>query len=290
MKKKYDVKKIKITSFSANPRKIFVLFLFITAQFIFFFSDSFRLKEIEITGMNNLKGEDVISACSIPWGEYLWKINTSSIHDRLVTINWVKSSKIKKSFPTTIRIDISERQPVVAIAEKNDKIKWYGVDLDGRVLLALTDTEASKIPKLMTDEKIILNSLTDKNKINALLIFSKLLPADIRNKISIYNIDSGGYISFLYSADKKTFEVRFGNIPNNNDSQVSNEIKEKMDILSAMLSQLKTRISMIDYIDLRYSEPVVKFIVPAGTNSDKKNNPEESAGPPQTNGQNAEEE
>lgn len=290
MKKKYDAKKIRIPSFSANPRKIFVLFLFITAQFIFLFSDSFRLKAVEITGINNIKGDDVVSSCAIPWGEYLWRVNASSIHDRLVLLNWVKSSKVTKSFPSSIHIEISERQPVIAMADRKEKRKWYGVDSDGCVLLALTDNEAKAFPKLLTDEKIILNSLTDKNRINGLLNFSKLMPSDIRSKISFYSIDQGGYISFVYSAGQKDFEVRFGNIFNDDDSQVSNEISEKMNILAAMLAQLKNRISMIDYIDLRYAEPVVKFIVPAGTKNDNKNNSGET-NPSQTDDtKNAEEE
>ena len=279
MKKKHDVKKIKTIGFSANPRKIFVLFLFIVSQIVFLYSDSFRLKELNITGINNLKGEDVVASSAIPWGEFLWKINSSEIHDRVASLNWVKSSQIQKSFPCSLNIHILEREPSVAITQKDDKSNWYGADADGRVLLKLTEEEANKYPKLITDEKIILDTITEKNKIQNIIAVAQLLPPELKNKISFFDIDTGGYLSFMYTSNNQTFEVIFCNISeiisddisNENSARINAEIAKKTEDLTQISLQFKNKISTIEHIDLRNPKLyIIRQISPVEPENAKK--------------------
>ncbi len=269
MKRKSDTVKFKLPVVSGNPRKVFVLLLFLLAQLVFITSDSFRLKNVEITGMEHLKGEDVVASCSLPWGKFLWQIDSKSLHDRLAAISWIKSFKIKKKFPGTLKIELSERNPVVAISAADKLHQWFGVDIDGRVLLPLTAKEAESYPKLIVDDKIVVDSLTDKEKIRSIMSFSDLLPLNVRKNVLFYAIDIGGYLSFRYNVGKKDFEIRFGSIEELLRNPQDTSINDKTAILAEMMKQMKDKLSLVEYIDLRYSEPVVKFIVPPSPKKDK---------------------
>ncbi len=259
-KKSAEINFFKFTGILRNPRHVFLLIIFFLSQIIFLFSDSFRLSRAEVMGIKKLKGEEVIAASVLPWGRYIWRINPSEIEKKLMSLAWVKSLVIKKGFPGKIKIYVTERDPVVVVSSSKNPQKLYGTDFDGRVLLTMTSAEAERFPHLIVDEPVSLGELIDSRKISGTIFFSQLLPVDIKEGIVSYNVDGGGYISFLYRKNNHKFGVRFGMLPAAGSSGKAEAVQAKLDILSVMLEQMKERISSIEYIDLRYTEPVIKFI------------------------------
>jgi len=65
-------------------------------------------------------------------------------------------------------------------------------------------------------------------------------------KIKELNVEDLRYVTFLIAED---LEVRIG----------QEEIKDKLQILSNLINQLKNDLANIKYIDLRFKEPTVKL-------------------------------
>lgn len=253
MKQKTELFKLRPVFHGSIPRKIFILFIFILSQAIFFSSNCFRLSCIEISGIERIEGKEVLDHCAPPWGKFIWLIDLHSLRDRLATVPWIKDSKVKKCYPNKISITVSERNLVMSIAGTDSAEKWYGVDSDGRVLLELPAEKAGMFPKLLLDEPVIVNSLTDKFKITSVLELNSIIPDNIKEHILYYKIDGGGSVSFFYNTGKKAFEVRIGKVDG---------VESKIEIFDAMVKQMHANLHLLEYIDLRYSEPTAKYLVP----------------------------
>lgn len=261
MKKKHSVNlNLRIKRPKLNPKKVFVIVIFLIAQLIFFWSDTFRLKSVEIYGMNHLTGPSVLSHTNMPWGRHIWRINKELISSQITSISWVKSVVVQPCFPATIRIQLSERAPKIAIANDREPELFYGADADGKVLLKLSNQEALTLPKLILNKKIGIGATLEPDKISSVVSFAGHMPEDIRTSITQYRVDDGGYLSFTYRQDQNIFDVNFGALSNyERQEQLKKSVNTKMEIFLVMLKQLQNRIKDIEYIDLRYSEPVVKF-------------------------------
>ncbi len=244
-------------NFHALPRQIFIVFIAIISQIIFFSSDSFRLSSIEIKGISKLKGGEVIEQCYPPWGKYLWLVNTKTLKDRLAVTPWIKDAEIYKSYPNSLSIVIEERNIAVAAASSDASDKWFGADSEGCVLMELAQNEAELLPRFISDDPIIINSMADKAKIKAVIEIDSLISKQERSNIKYYKIDRSGYVSFFYKTGSKTFEVKLG---------TPDKAKEKLEIFKAMTEQMRSQLYLLEYIDLRYAEPVVKLLI----NPDRK--------------------
>lgn len=250
MKRKTEKFKLKPIFHGSIPRKIFILFLFIISQIIFLSSQSFLLNCVEIKGLERIEGNDIKEKCKPPFGHLIWFANTDAMNESLLSIPWIKDSTIKKVYPNKLVISVSERKLVLAEANEASPNKWYGVDSEGYILAEIESKKAGNYPKLMVQKEIILNSKDSKSNIQSILNVDSIISKKDKQNIKYYKIDEGGYISFVYDTGKRTFEVKIGEPEN---------ASEKMKIFTAMREQMGNQINYLEYIDLRYSEPVVKL-------------------------------
>lgn len=250
MKRKIEKIHIKPILHGSIPRKIFILFIFVLSQLIFLSSSSFLLNCIEIKGLERIEGKEIEQNCQPPYGHLIWFVDTDSMNKKNLSIPWIKESKIDKKYPNKLLISISERKLVLAEANENLPNKWYGVDSDGYILTVIDSKKADNYPKLMTPKEMILNSQDDKLNIRYVLQVDSIISKKDKKNIKYYKIDKGGYVSFIYDTGKRTFEVKIGE---------SETASEKMKIFDAMREQMGNQINYLEYIDLRYSEPVVKL-------------------------------
>lgn len=236
------------------PKKVFVVLIFLLAQLFFFTSDFFRLHAVEIEGMEHVKGPELVAFSELQWGRHLWLLDLRKYHDRIVQMLWVEDVRLSKIYPGTLKVEIRERHPSICVASADAPAVWYGADREGLVLLKMPDDLVAGYPRLILDDKIVKGSLLDRERINEVLDFIALLPSGLREKVGVFMLDGGGYLSFHYRPLTKDIEVKVGR---------PEQMKEKLEIFSSMIEQMKGSLQYIEYIDLRYSEPVVKVVRPA---------------------------
>lgn len=250
MKQKSELFKFRPVFHGSMPRKIFIILIFAISQIVFFSSDSFRLTEIEIKGLDRLEGNELVEQCYPPWGKHIWLVDVRKIRDRLATVPWIKDSRVKKVYPDKLALSVTERDLAIAMASSDNKDEWYGADADGCILIKLQKGKEKSYTRLVVDEPMILNTEIDKKKIKLALETNEMIGEKDRKLITHYKIDRMGSISFFYAPSPAYFEVKLGK---------PDDIKGKLDIFEAIMTQIKAagtarnQLNDIAYVDLRKS-------------------------------------
>ncbi|NMB08156.1 MAG: FtsQ-type POTRA domain-containing protein [Tissierellia bacterium] len=94
-----------------------LLLLFIIALiYLFVFkTDFFNIKNIEIKGNKNLSDDQILKASICMNGENIFKINNKYCEENINKLAYVKSVKIIRKLPSTIKIQIVEREEIAII-------------------------------------------------------------------------------------------------------------------------------------------------------------------------------
>lgn len=220
---------------------LFVVFFFaavIISGVYFSISNFLRVTDVYIYGNQKLKYEDIMSVIKIKKGDKLFATDLKTIHERLMTIRWIKEAVIKKELGGIIHIKIKEAQSVALLRLKDNT---YLVDKDGVLLEDIGDPVALFLPVLIDIEpkenyqaykealsfvSFIKNntSYTSKSKIE---IFGKR-PEDISLKIEGVHIKIG-----------------------------SGDYENKMSRLDFVRQEIIKRNLNVEAIDLRFKDRVV---------------------------------
>ncbi len=94
-------------------------------------SPRFRLKEIHYQGVQHLDVGSVDQLIAKAFPKNLWMIDLERLRQLVESENWVKSATVRRQFPDTLWIYITERTPVAA-ATIDDELRV--VDPYGKVL------------------------------------------------------------------------------------------------------------------------------------------------------------
>ena len=71
-----------------------------------------RLERIEVSGVNKLTREEILSAASVKIGDDLLGLKLSRMGEQLAKNPWVAAVRVRRNFPHALSIDVVERQPV----------------------------------------------------------------------------------------------------------------------------------------------------------------------------------
>lgn len=81
---------------------------------ILYFTPAMSARSLVITGIGAVTREEVIDAAKVKLGTPLLQINTDQVADRVAGIRRVASARVQREYPSTLRITIVERIPIVA--------------------------------------------------------------------------------------------------------------------------------------------------------------------------------
>lgn len=122
---------------------LLILFTSIFATFALK-SDLFNISEINIDGNNKLTKNTIESASGITVGENIFKIKLGNSEKDIKKLSYIKDVNIKRKFPSTININITEREEVVQFKNISSYVL---VDIEGYVL-DFKDTKDENLPIL----------------------------------------------------------------------------------------------------------------------------------------------
>jgi cell division protein FtsQ len=80
---------------------------------LLYFTPIMAARETVITGLTVVTQEEVEQAAAVVPGTPLLQINTDAIAERVATIRRVASARVQREYPSTLRITVVERIPVV---------------------------------------------------------------------------------------------------------------------------------------------------------------------------------
>jgi len=87
--------------------------LVVGAGLLLYFTPIMSARVMAITGLVTLTQDEVQQAAAVPTDTPLLQIDTDAVADRVATIRRVASARVQREYPSTLRITIVERIPVV---------------------------------------------------------------------------------------------------------------------------------------------------------------------------------
>jgi cell division protein FtsQ len=87
---------------------------------------------VEVTGIAHTSRSDVVVAAGLQHRELMVDVHPGQVASRLAALPWVATAGVTRSWPTTVRIRITERTPVATVAGAAGQVA--DVDATGRVL------------------------------------------------------------------------------------------------------------------------------------------------------------
>lgn len=102
----------------------------------------FTVQRVEVRGANYVGEEAVRSAAHIPLDKPMFAINLPEVTGRLLENRYIRGVSISRELPSTVTINIQEREPLLYIVDKT----IYMVDANGVVLKKLVPMPMGKVP------------------------------------------------------------------------------------------------------------------------------------------------
>ena len=108
---------------------LFVAGVLGTAAWVLLGSRLLVVRNIDVVGERLVPHDQVLAAARVRLGEPLVRLNTGIVRDRVEAIQEVETVRVERHWPTTVRIVVTERTPIVAVQHDNRflQIDRYGV-------------------------------------------------------------------------------------------------------------------------------------------------------------------
>jgi cell division protein FtsQ len=206
----------------------------------------FSLEKIEISRLEKSSRSEILALAGLKPGDPMLKLDLNKIGARLEKNPWIETVRLRRRFPGTLAVDITERKEV-AIA--NLGYLFY-IDTKGKIFKPLTEGDRLDYPIVtgITEEDLNKDPEGTKNMIVTALGIIDLLRKGTVFKledISEIHLDKGyGYTLFTANSG---IPVRLGN----------GDFSEKLARLSRIYPDLATHMTALEYIDLNYSDKIV---------------------------------
>jgi cell division protein FtsQ len=80
---------------------------------VLYFTPVMSVRETVITGLSVLTEDEVSAAAAVPTGTPLLQVDTDAVAERVATLRRVASARVQREYPSTLRITVVERVPLV---------------------------------------------------------------------------------------------------------------------------------------------------------------------------------
>ncbi len=156
-------------------------------------SDLLSIDEVRVSGVDHLTSEEMSQLAAVPASATLLRVDTEAIEERLKTNSWVEDAQVKRVFPHTLELNITERG-IAAVVEvtsvEAQAIETWAMSKDGMWLMLIPSEGSEESEGLSTkiyeDAKQVLHitevpldvhpeagtPCTDTSVLNALAIVS----------------------------------------------------------------------------------------------------------------------
>ncbi|MFA4858944.1 MAG: FtsQ-type POTRA domain-containing protein [Candidatus Margulisiibacteriota bacterium] len=213
-----------------------------------------RISNVEVQGSSMVDAAYIAQKADIPIGENIFFLGLKKPATAVNSIRQLESVKFHKQLPATIVIEVKERIPfaVVVVSKEANVVDREGVILktqglprddfvkilDVTQLPVVSGLTSSQVKDCKLDTAVMLAIRTAISRISAFFDNPSL-------QIDLHDFNN---INILVS---DILKVKIGTAEN---------LKEKMDLLEVILTNLKGRWDTVVYVDVRYlNNPVVSF-------------------------------
>lgn len=125
-----------------------------------YWSGLFGVKQVTVTGVEHLTSDEMTQLANVPSDSTLLRVDTSAIESNIMRNSWVSDVSVKKVFPDTLELVVTERSigatAVIGVDEGKSTQTW-AISSDGMWLCSIPEegSEESKTisPQIYKDAK-----------------------------------------------------------------------------------------------------------------------------------------
>ena len=206
-----------------------------------------RLDQIEVTGNKKLTRDEILAAASVRLGDDLLALRISRMGEQLTKNPWVAGVKVRRNFPHSLSIEVSERLPVGIVSMGY----LYYLDNRGEIFKPLQEGDSLDFPVVtgLSEDDVQRDPAGAREALKGILALIKELYSGKKGittaDISELHYDKGfGYTLFTV---KHGLPIRLG----------MSGFSEKLGRLSRVYQELQAQMLQLEYIDLDYSDRIV---------------------------------
>ena len=115
------------------------------AAVIVYNSSLFTIESVSVSGADHLTASDMQQLAGVPAGTTLLRVDAAGIKENLKKDAWVADAKIKRVFPNTLQIDITERTITAVVEVPNENAQnstQWAIASDGMWLMPIPDRDS----------------------------------------------------------------------------------------------------------------------------------------------------
>lgn len=207
-------------------------------------SSFFQLKEINVNNTAHTSSEDIKALTRRVVGKSgVWNADIDSIKNEIEKLPWVRSAIVSRVLPDSIRIRVTEREPVATVRLSKDRIVL--VDEEANVLAPATSKD-KPAPFMLRgwDESVADNANKDnRERIKAYRKFADDLNLlGVANRVREVNLDDVKHVRASVVFNDSVIELRLG------DKDFGRRIKYVIDNIEIERGSLDIR--CIAYVDV----------------------------------------
>ena len=160
----------------------------LAAAWVVLVSSWLALDRVEVSGTSRLEPRQVVAAAQIPIGTPLARIDTDAIEGRIARLAPVADVEVRRDWPGTLRVTVTERTAAAAIAVKDGV---HLVDATGVTFATETDLPAGLVTLDVADP-----GPSDPATRAALAVYTAL-PEELRRQVGSVQAPSPQAVSLL---------------------------------------------------------------------------------------------
>jgi cell division septal protein FtsQ len=205
-----------------------------------------RLERIEVSRLTRLTQEDVISLAGVKIGDDMLGLRLRRIGEQLSKNPWLAKVKVRRYFPHTLSIEVTERVPVAIVSMSY----LYYLDTAGEVFKPLNEGDRLDFPILtgLSEEEMGKDPKGSRDAMKRTLeIIALLKERDVfkLDDVSEIHYDKGyGFTLFTANAG---IPVKLGN----------SNFDEKLARLARIYREVQAQLPQLEYIDLDYNDKII---------------------------------
>lgn len=239
---KIKIKKVqrKITIKFKHIFLFFLLFggIFYSFQKLYLFLlswDNLMIKEIQVLCQKEAVKQEIQKLVEAQKLGNILLVDITHLKARIETHKWVKQACIRKVFPSTLKIEVKEREPQ-ALLKKQD---YYLVDEEGVLLEKVDSREKVNLPLLVDSNNFEQNY---KEKLKLAWECLKNFSTFEKEQAEVLDLTDDGTIVLQFK--EKPTRIILGN----------SEFSQKLALFQKHRAKWENQFGPLDYVDLRFED------------------------------------
>lgn len=225
---------------------LLLMLILLIAGVLFIKSSYFTVGSVIVEGNKYVSVEDVYRIADIPEAINIFSLNTANIKMRLMHDLRIDEVDVSRKFPGTILIQLKERKPMAYIGSNYGFLE---LDRQGVVVAVFKNLKQVNLPMItgVRLENEYVGDKVENQAVKNIVNYLSLLDEVTLNQLSEINLTASEEI-IVYTLN--SIHIRLGN---------SERLADKAKLTNEMLRELEGKKIKVEYIDLNYAAPVIKF-------------------------------